>query len=159
MNLIFIHGLESSGRGFKGKFFQKQLPGILAPDFIGSLTQRMNQLYSILEKKPSWVIIGSSFGGLMGALYTCQSPQKVHKLILLAPLLAVPELDPNRIAPVNTPVILYHGKNDESIPWKKTITRAKQLFKNLACNLVEDDHLLHATVKNIDWEQLIYQGS
>ncbi|MHA1805173.1 MAG: alpha/beta hydrolase [Promethearchaeota archaeon] len=159
MNLIFIHGLESSGKGFKGRFFQEQLPGILTPDFTGSLKQRMEQLHFILEKKTSWVIIGSSFGGLMATLYTFHYPQKVFKLILLAPLLTVPELEPSKLSSIDTPVILYHGKKDEIIPWKKTFTRAKQLFNNLTCNLVEDDHLLHATIKNIDWKQLIYQGS
>ena len=155
MNIIFLHGLESSGQGFKGKLFQKQLPGILTPNFGGSLQQRMEQLYPLLMKKESWVIIGSSFGGLMGALYTCQFSEKVNKLILLAPLLAVPELNPNQFTPVNTPVIVFHGKNDNVVPFNTTMTRARLLFNNLTYNIVDDDHFLHSTVKKIKWKKLV----
>jgi hypothetical protein len=32
-NIFFIHGLESSGKGFKGTFLKKLLPDILTPYF------------------------------------------------------------------------------------------------------------------------------
>ena len=32
-NIIFIHGLESSGDGFKGNLLRKELPGCLTPNF------------------------------------------------------------------------------------------------------------------------------
>lgn len=32
-NIIFIHGLKSSGQGFKGRLFQKVIPGCLTPNF------------------------------------------------------------------------------------------------------------------------------
>ncbi|MCK4687813.1 MAG: hypothetical protein KAT66_06770, partial [Candidatus Lokiarchaeota archaeon] len=79
-NIIFIHGLESSGRGFKALYLKRQLPEILTPSFIEFtsgisykilLKKRMNQLIEILKNKESWIIIGSSFGGLMAVLYTC----------------------------------------------------------------------------------------
>ena len=162
-NIIFIHGLESSGQGFKGKLFQKVLPGILTPNFKpyqpGTSTQilleeRMAQLIPILEEKQPWIIIGSSFGGLMGTLYTCRYPEKVAKLILLAPLLEHPELHPNKCQKINIPVVIYHGKNDKIVRMNPSRNRAERLFLNLKYNAMDDDHMLHDTVRNINWLNL-----
>ncbi|GAH00087.1 unnamed protein product [marine sediment metagenome] len=163
-NIIFIHGLESSGQGFKGNLLRKELPGCLTPDFKEFtdeitfqrlLEKRMAQLKSILIKKDSWIIIGSSFGGLMGALYTRRFPEKVNVLILLAPLLTVSELNPDVISPINIPVIIYHGRHDTIVSLQKARSRAEKIFLNLKFNEVDDDHMLHSTVSKIDWKKLI----
>lgn len=163
-NIIFIHGLESSGKGYKGRFFREELPECLTPDFEEYnpelsikmlLEKRMKQLYLILKNKHPWIIIGSSFGALMGALYTCQNPKNVSKLILLAPYLSTPELSPKMYSPVNVPVIVFHGKNDKVISIKLSRVCAEKLFTNLTYNIVDDDHFLHKTVKSLDWKKLI----
>ena len=163
-NIIFIHGLESSGQGFKGQLFKKVLPGILTPDFRpytpdisykALLRERMAQLYTILERKEPWILIGSSFGGLMAALYACQLPKKVSRLILLAPVLSTPELNPKEIQSINIPVIIFHGRQDRIVPLKPSQSRAEKLFSNLTYNIVDDDHMLHSTVMKIDWPQLV----
>jgi pimeloyl-ACP methyl ester carboxylesterase len=165
-NIIFIHGLESSGKGFKGQLLRKSLPECLTPDFeefnpnisINSLLEiRMEQLLSILKEKSPWIIIGSSFGGLMGALLTCQHPEKVSKLILLAPYLSSPKLSPELYSKVNVPVVVYYGKNDKIISLNQSQARAKELFKNLKFNIVDDNHSLHKTVVNLDWKNLILE--
>lgn len=153
-NIIFIHGLESTGSGFKGRLFKKEIPGIITPDFKGSLEKRMELLNEILEGTQPWIIIGSSFGGLMGAIFTCYRPDKVSLLILLAPVLVHPELDSIKQA-INVPVIIYHGKNDNAVPIKTSKERAKLLFANLEYNTVEDDHILHPTVEAINWQDII----
>lgn len=154
-NIIFIHGLESSGQGFKGRLFKRVFPGCLTPDFKGNLDDRMSQLTKILEQEFKWVIIGSSYGGLMGALYTLKCPEKVEKLILLAPFLESPELDPINFLPIHLPVIAYHGDNDIIVSLEKSRHIAKQLFTNLTYNIVNEDHLLHNTVENLDWSKMI----
>ena len=143
-NIIFIHGLESSGQGFTPDISYKAL-----------LRERMAQLYTILDRKEPWILIGSSFGGLMGVTYTCQFPKKVSRLILLAPVLSTPDLNPKKLQPIDIPVIVFHGKNDQIVPLKPSRSRAKKLFTNLAYNVVDDDHMLHQTVKAIDWHDLI----
>lgn len=153
-NIIFIHGLESSGSGFKGRLFKKELPGIFTPDFKGSLEKRMELLNEILKGTQPWIIIGSSFGGLMGAIYTCNHPNKVSLLILLAPVLVHPELDSIKKA-INIPVIIYHGKSDSIVSLKTSKERARVLFSNIDYNAVEDDHMLHPTVEAINWEEII----
>ena len=153
-NAIFIHGLESSGSGFKGRLFKRTIPGILTPDFKGPLDKRMALLIEILEGALPWIIIGSSWGGLMGALYTCNNPEKVSLLILLAPVLTHPELNPIKQA-IEVPVIVYHGKNDEIVPLKASKEGAMRLFSNLEYYEVEDDHMLHPTVERINWQDII----
>jgi len=163
-NLIFIHGLESSGNGFKGQFFRKVLPGCLTPSFEEYspklsikrlLEKRMEQLYAILKEKDNWIIIGSSFGGLMGTIFTYKNPKKVSKLILLAPYLSKLELDLKKYPPIEVPVIVFQGKNDIIIPIKPSKTLAKKLFINLIYNIVNDDHSLQKTVKTLEWKKLI----
>jgi pimeloyl-ACP methyl ester carboxylesterase len=163
-NIIFIHGLESTGHGFKAQFFRNNLPECVTPDFEPFNTKlsfdvllknRMSQLITILKEQNSWNIIGSSFGGLMGAFYTLQYPNKVELLILLAPLLAVPELNPDKFRPIDIPVIIFHGKNDKIVSMRDSRNRATLLFKNLQYNVVEDDHMLQSTVTKINWKEII----
>ncbi len=163
-DVIFIHGLESSGNGFKGQLLRRVIPGCITPDFKKFdpntsyqvlLEKRMSQLLTILGEKKVWIIIGSSFGGLMGALYTCQYPSKVGLLILLAPSLATPLLNSEKYQHINTPVVIYHGKKDNIVPLKPSRLRAEKLFLNLKYFEVDDDHMLHETVENINWLNLI----
>ncbi|MFX1328274.1 MAG: alpha/beta fold hydrolase [Promethearchaeota archaeon] len=163
-NVIFIHGLESSGKGFKGQLLQKEITECITPDFekynpnisIELLLKiRMEQLYTILKDKQPWVIIGSSFGGLMATLYTLKNPEKVSKLILLAPYFLIPELNSKTYSPVNVPVVIFHGKNDRIVSSHQSRKYAEKLFTNLTYNIVDDDHFLHKTVVSIDWKLLI----
>ncbi|MFX1410164.1 MAG: alpha/beta hydrolase [Promethearchaeota archaeon] len=167
VNIIFIHGLESSGQGFKAQFLKNQIPEIITPSFMEYLPglsykkllkKRMKQLVEILEKKDSWIIIGSSFGGLMAVLYTCLNPSKVNRLILLAPFLATSELDPAKFSelPLSIPVIIYHARYDKIVSMKRSRARALQLFSNITYHIIEDDnHKLQSTVQRIDWKDLI----
>jgi len=163
-NIIFIHGLESTGKGFKAQLLKKIFPQCVTPDFKAYtpdmsikllLDKRMNQLCTILDEKNSWIIIGSSFGGLMGAIYACTNPHKVKKLILLAPFLSSPLLNPKDFSPIDKPVIIFHGKFDNVVSMKNSRIRAQKLFTNLTYNIVDDDHKLQKTTKRINWKKLI----
>lgn len=153
--LIFIHGLHSSGRGFKGRLLRELFPAILTPDFEGSLAERMGQLAPLLDGHSAWTIIGSSFGGLMGALYTCRQPARVRKLILLAPALIYPDFAARPPEPVAVPTVIYHGERDTVIPIEPVRILADQVFMDLTFHVVDDDHRLHHTVQTIDWPELV----
>lgn len=153
--LIFIHGLVSSGQGFKATMLRGLFPDIITPDFRGSLEERMAQLVPILAAQPDWVIIGSSMGGLMGAFFTCQHPQQVRKLILLAPALIWPDFANGPPAPISVPTTVYHGREDTVVPLEPVRALCEQVFINLAFYAVEDDHRLHKTVQAIDWPSLV----
>ena len=152
---IFLHGLVSSGQGFKGTLFRRVLPNILTPDFTGPLDERMAQLAPILGERSGWTIIGSSFGGLMATLFTRQNPRQVRKLILLAPALAYPELTLDPHPPLAVPTVIFHGKRDTVIPLEPLQIISEQLFENLDFNIVDDDHRLQQTVKALDWPALV----
>ena len=144
--------------------FRKIIPEILTPDFTAFTTtisletllkKRMNELETIMKNKTNWIIIGSSFGGLMATTFVLQNPNSVKLLILLAPFLNTNLLQVKSYNSVNIPVIIYHGKKDDIVFAKKSYARAKLLFSNLTYNLVEDDHQLQKTVSNINWEALL----
>jgi len=165
-NIIFIHGLESSGKGFKGQLFQRIFPGCLTPDLKAFNPQlsypellkiRMDELSKILKDIEPWILIGSSFGGLMAALYTLEFPTKVSKLILLAPFLDTPLLKISKFQSIEVPTTIFHGKYDNIVPIEASHSVAKKLFKNLYYNIVEDDHQLLKTVVKLDWQKIIGQ--
>jgi len=153
--LIFIHGLMSSSQGFKATMLRGLFPDMLTPDFAGSLEERMAQLVPILANRSGWVIIGSSMGGLMGVLFTCQHPQQVQKLILLAPALPWPGFADHPPAPVSVPTVVYHGRRDTVVPLGPVRALCKQVFINLTFHAVDDDHRLRETAQAIDWPSLV----
>jgi len=154
--LIFIHGLMGNSMGVKATLLREKFPGILTPDFDGSLDERMRSLSEILGEIEGWTMIGSSFGGLMAAMYACRSPHQVKKLILLAPALIWPDFVESLPDPVSVPVEVYQGTEDELIPLEQVRELAEKLFLNLTFNEVEDDHGLYNTVHALDWEALLH---
>ena len=152
---IFIHGLISSGQGFKANFLRDIFPDILTPDFPGDLAERMAKLETILAGKDDLILIGSSYGGMMAALYACAHPERVKKIILLAPALPFHPFDENPPGPCDVPAIIFHGKQDTIVPLEPTRALARQVFPHLQFNIVEDDHMLHETVRRLDWKQLV----
>jgi pimeloyl-ACP methyl ester carboxylesterase len=153
--MIFIHGLEGSSQGDKATLLRSLFPGILTPDFRGPLDERQKVLQSILGKKTGWTLIGSSLGGLMAALFTCQHPKQVRKLVLLAPALILPEFSAALPAPVDVPTVVYHGTRDTVVPLEPTRRLAEQVFRKLDFHVVDDEHRLFKTMGEVDWKQII----
>ena len=153
--IIYLHGLESTSQSGKARQFGQRFPGMLTPDFTGSFDERMDQLHPILAEKKDWTIIGSSFGGLMGAVFTCNHPDQVRKLILLAPALILPEFTSEHFAPLDTPTILIHGMQDDVVPPDPVFQIAKDVFRNLKYIAVEDGHRLHKAFEELDWESIL----
>ena len=152
---LFIHGLLSSGQGFKARLLREIFPDILTPDFPGDLDERMAKLEAILAQGDDHILIGSSFGGLMAALYACAHPDRVKKLILLAPALPYHAFADDPPAPCSVPTIIFHGSQDAIVPLAQTRALAEQVFTNLQFTVVEDDHMLHETVQRLDWKALV----
>ena len=154
--LIYLHGLESTSQSGKARQFAQKFPGMLTPDFTGSFEERMNQLYPILSDKNDWTIVGSSFGGLMGAVFTLTHPAQVRKLILLAPALMLePFASYIGPKPVSVPTVVVHGTLDDVVPMDPVRELAKKVFKNLTYYVVEDNHRLHKAFEELDWEKIL----
>jgi len=149
--LIFIHGLEGSSQGVKATLLRGLFPDILTPDFRGSLEERMALLRQVLGETPGWRIIGSSFGGLMAALFACERAEQVDQLVLLAPALVWPDFANVEREPVSIPTIIYHGTGDELLPLELVRALAERTFSDLDFRVVDDDHGLYKTVHSLDW--------
>ena len=155
---VFIHGLDSSSRGTKGTFFCERYPRMLISDFSGPLVERMAQLEQSLAGKNNLILVGSSYGGLMAALYACKNEARIRHLILLAPALGHADFSPYYKKPLELPVTLYHGRHDIVVPPGPTHRIAERLFRNLESHLVDDDHNLHIVFPMLDWDLLLETG-
>ncbi len=153
--LIYLHGLESNSQTYKAALIRAVYPDLIVPDFTGSLDERMQQLYPILGGASNWTLIGSSFGGLMAALFSTRRPAQVRKQILLAPALMLPEFAENLPAPIDVPTVIIHGRQDTIVPVAVNKPLAEKVFRNLDYRLVNDDHRLHKTAEESDWKEII----
>ena len=154
--LIFIHGLEGSSQGYKASLMREAFDEILIPDFRGTLQERMAQLEAyLLPGERLWTIVGSSFGGLMAAIFARQYPERVRKLILFAPALIWPDFTNRLPDPISIPTIIIHGSCDELFPPGLTRSLAEKVFLNLDFRVVDDDHGLGTTATDTDWHKLV----
>ena len=152
---LFIHGQESSSQGTKGVFFRNLFPEMMIPDFTGDVSERMLKLNELLKDKEEIVMIGSSLGGLMAALYTFINKEKIKKLILLAPAINLPEFNPYVSQTISIPVYVFHGREDELLPLKDIQDISKKVFTNLKFMVLDDDHRLSRKFTSIDWANLL----
>ncbi len=153
--LIFIHGLNGSSQGVKANLLRALYPQMSIPDFPGSLEERMDKLAAILSNGIGWTLVGSSFGGLMAALYACRYPDRIRRQILLAPALIWPDFASDPPDPIDVPTVIFHGRKDSLIPLSAVRPLAQQVFNHLTFNEVEDDHGLYETVIALDWAALL----
>lgn len=154
-NRLFIHGKDGSSQGFKVQYLRRLYPDLLAPDFPGDFWQRMARLEQVIGDSAGWTIVGSSMGGLMAAVFACQHPGQVDRLVLLAPALAFLDLAQTPLPPSDTLVVVYHGRQDDVVPMEKTRQVADQIFPHLQFNVVEATHDLNPLMAAIDWRALL----
>ena len=150
----FLHGLDSSGNGTKGRFFADNYPHIVRPDFTGSLADRLEQLAELCANQHELLFIGSSFGGLMATRYAIDNPETTARLILLAPALNFADYQPP-VQPLQIPTLVVIGSRDTVTPAAVVIPLARATFADLKIDIVDDDHLLHATFPSIEWQNLL----
>ncbi len=151
---IFLHGLDSSSQGTKGRWFAQHFPDMLIPDFTGELDNRLRKLEQLCANRDDLTLVGSSFGGLMATCYAATYPRKCRKLILLAPALNFPEFTPPQ-TPIVTPTTLIIGDHDTVTPSDKVISLAKSSFAKLQIITCDDDHLLHGIFHRINWHKML----
>jgi uncharacterized protein len=92
----YLHGFASSAKSTKAAWLSERLrarnldlrcPDFNEPDFASmTLTRMLNQLSTTLVKAPHPVtLIGSSLGGTLAILAASQFPDRVDRLVLMAP--------------------------------------------------------------------------
>lgn len=167
--IIYLHGSDSSSQSGKARQFAEKFPGMVTPDFTGSFEERMEQLKPILGRSKNWVIIGSSYGGLMGTVFASENPKQVRKLVLLAPailkdtngmyidpLIGEPlEGDKKNLQTIPVPTIIIHGTADDIVPLEPVQKIAESLFTDLKYIVVDDGHRLHKAFEELNWEEIL----
>lgn len=138
---LFLHGLDSSSQGTKGRYFREHFPEVACPDFSGELGQRLAQLEEQCVGLNGLTLIGSSFGGLMATCFAIRHPQQVERLILLAPALNFADFRAP-VQKITAPTLLVMGKNDTVCPPELVQPLAEATFADLEIRSGDDDHLL-----------------
>ena len=157
--LMFLHGLESTGCGFKATYLRTYFPKIITPTFTGNLDERMQQLERLIPPYSRWIFIGSSFGGLMATLFAIRHPKQISKLILLAPAL-LPSISPSLSwnEKLSVPIVGILAKHDTLLPLKELQRKCESIFRSYWLHIVEDEHKLEYTTKMINWKALVFQS-
>lgn len=153
-DVYFLHGLDSSGNGTKGRFLASRFPHIIRPDFHGTLTARLEQFSKLWQGSTSLALIGSSYGGLMATCHAIRNPQSVVRLILLAPALNYENYRPPATS-LPIPTFLIIGKHDTVTPPNPVIALAEATFSHLDTQIMDDDHLLHKSFQTLDWQKML----
>lgn len=167
--IIYLHGSDSSSQSGKARQFAEKFQGMKTPDFTGSFEERMSQLYKVLGKEKGWTIIGSSYGGLMAAVFASENPKQVKKLVLLAPAILKDEngiyIDPvigeplqrNRknLQMISIPTVIVHGNQDDVVPLEPVRKTAEELFSDVEFIVVDDGHRLQKAFGELDWKSIL----
>jgi pimeloyl-ACP methyl ester carboxylesterase len=153
--LIYLHGSDSNSQTYKAQVLRRIYPELVVPDFSGPLAERMELINLLLHKSRGWIMIGSSLGGLMAALYASRNPDQLRKLILLAPALMEPGFIRHLPKPVPVPTLLIQGRKDDVVQPEPVYHIAQQVFPSLTYLLVDDDHRLHHTAETLDWRSIL----
>ena len=153
-NAFFLHGLDSSTRGTKARWFRQRFPQVGMQDYHGDLAQRLEQLEAQLAGIGDLTLIGSSFGGLMAACFALRHPERCRQLILLAPALNFSAYHPPPV-PIAVPVLLVMGEHDDVCPPALVLPQAQASFRELTVRLEDDGHMLHRTFPALDWANLL----
>ena len=93
--VVYLHGFASGPQSSKGIFFQQRfaalgvdvdLPDLAGGDFEGlTLTSQLEIVDRRVAQRAPAVVIGSSMGGYLAALYAARRPGLFRALVLLAP--------------------------------------------------------------------------
>ena len=93
---------------------------------------------------------------MIGTVFTLDHPTQVCKLILLAPALMLdPIASPSDPKPVSVPTVVIHGTLDTMVPLEPVHQIVQKLFTNVKYYVVADDHRLHKSVHELDWNSIL----
>jgi pimeloyl-ACP methyl ester carboxylesterase len=99
MRVLYLHGFASSARSSKAAYFASRLtrsgvelqtPDFNEPDFSTLTVSRMvKQVCDLIDadRQDRVALIGSSLGGFVAVLVALKRPERVDRLVLLAPAL------------------------------------------------------------------------
>lgn len=131
LRVLYLHGFASSPSSRKAQFFAERLRGLglslEVPDLAEgqftrlTITRQLHLLERLLDRQPA-LLIGSSLGGYVAALYASRHAE-IAGLILLAPAfdfcrLWIEMLGPQRVAEwrANRTMLVFHHGYGREVP-------------------------------------------
>ena len=97
-NILYLHGFASSPESAKARYFHRNFALIggtvhapdLAPDGFEGMTisSQLDVVDQAVRELEPMMMIGSSMGGYLAALYAAKHPDTIRRLVLLAPAFA-----------------------------------------------------------------------
>jgi len=96
MHIVYLHGFASSPQSSKAQFFKHkfeergisiEIPSLDEGNFERLTVSGMLEVVSRVVAAQTCVVMGSSLGGFVAALYAARHPREVERLVLLAPAL------------------------------------------------------------------------
>ena len=172
--IIYLHGYGSGPQSIKGQFFRRKfeqqgvevrLPDLVEGDFEGlTIGRQMAVAERVANHGEPCIVMGSSLGGYLAALYAKRHPE-VERVILLAPALHFPSRVQNLQHPslladapnweaepdFQQPGLILHGRRDDVVPAELSIEFAAS-HPNVKLVLLESDHALTDVLERL-WEE------
>lgn len=134
--LFFLHGLESSPKGYKASVLRENFPSIQVPELPKDPWERHEILLPMVTEKS--VLVGSSLGGLSALMLARDVPEMVKAMVLVAPAVGfydtqyrtpkLMEMVNRLVVPVSIPTTIIAGTQDDVIPMEaiqRLIDRSK----------------------------------
>ncbi len=97
-NILYLHGFASSPESSKARYFHRNFaliggtvhtPDLAAGGFEKmTITSQLEVVDQAVRELEPMMMIGSSMGGYLAALYAAKSPETIRRLVLLAPAFA-----------------------------------------------------------------------
>jgi hypothetical protein len=127
--IVYLHGFASGPQSSKARYFSGKLrgagaevviPALDAGDFQNlTITAQLKVIHEAVDGKPT-VLMGSSLGGYLAALYAARHPE-IERLVLLAPGFQFPKLWRERYTPeeldnwkrAGTAPVFHYAYNEE----------------------------------------------
>ena len=129
-NILYLHGFGSRPGSAKRKFFYRnfamiggevQTPDLAQGNFEGlTLTGQLETIDRAVKELQPQLIIGSSMGAYLAALYAVRCPARVQTLVLLSPAMALARRMAQTLGPAEmeawkqkgTRLVYHHGETD-----------------------------------------------
>lgn len=159
MEICFLHGLDSSPHGTKGRLLRRHYPRAVMPVLPPGLWDRLETTERALAKGGPYLIVGTSLGGLTALQYAMRHPEKVRGLLLLAPAVGArggtglfseaerAQME-SAFVPRGVRAVIILGKRDEVVPPEavRAMVACSPGREGIEILEVDDDHDLHASL-------------